>query len=109
MINDEKNDIREFINCREKAPAAAFEGTQEPSKIFPNVSFSEMFVEGTGNSPTTGSMAIGVPGEMACLAHAHEKYGHLAWEILINEIADFTENGVFVTSTNEGALQKSLI
>ena len=78
-------------------------------KIFPDVSFSEMFVEGTGNSPTTGSMAIGVPGEMACLAHAHEKYGHLAWEILINEIADFTENGVFVTSTNEGALQKSLI
>ena len=31
MINDEKNDIREFINCREKAPAAAFEGTYEPS------------------------------------------------------------------------------
>ena len=30
MINDENNDVREFINCREKAPAAAFEGTQEP-------------------------------------------------------------------------------
>merc|ERR1712136_398578 len=40
MITDENNDVREFINCVKKAPAAAFE---------------EMFVEGTGNSPTTGS------------------------------------------------------
>ena len=117
MINDEKNNVRKFINCREKAPSGAHEGIIICFflnkciiiNIVYNFSilFKEMYVEGTGNSPTTGAMAIGVPGEMACLAHAHENYGHLPWEDLMMEIAEFTENGVFVTSTNEGALQEN--
>ena len=58
MINDEKNDIHKFINCREKAPAGADR---------------DMFKDGNFSS-FLGGMSIAIPGEMKCASSGSKLY-----------------------------------
>ena len=58
-----------------------------------------MYVNGT-NSSLLGGISIAVPGELACLATAHDQYGRLPWKDLIDMIVDLIENKVFI-STNQ--------
>ncbi|XP_044019439.1 glutathione hydrolase 1 proenzyme-like [Aphidius gifuensis] len=63
-IYDRKNKQAHFLNAKEKAPLAAHknmfkDNDKEPSKV--------------------GSLAIGVPGEVAGYWEAHQKFGKLAW------------------------------
>ena len=57
-----------------------------------------MFVNNTGSS-TRGGLAVAIPGEMACLASAHDQYGRLPWQQLIDMIVDLIENKVLITNT----------
>ncbi|KAF7988550.1 hypothetical protein HCN44_001123 [Aphidius gifuensis] len=63
-IYDRKNKQAHFLNAKDKAPLAAhrnmFNGTNEKSSKI-------------------GSLAIGVPGEVAGYWEAHQKFGKLAW------------------------------
>ena len=65
-----------------------------------------MFVNNTGAS-TRGGLAVAIPGEMACLASAHDQYGRLPWKQLIDMIVDLIENKVLITNTQASSLLSS--
>ena len=70
-----------FIDFREKAPAAASR---------------DMYLDASGN-PTHESVegwrSSGVPGTVRGLAFAHQKYGKLNWEALVQPAVDLAQNG----------------
>lgn len=70
------------IDFREKAPLAASE---------------TMFLDEDGNikdnSNHKGLLAVGVPGTVAGLYLAHQKYGKLPWKNLVQPAIDLAENG----------------
>lgn len=70
------------INFRETAPAAATE---------------RMFLGPDGeifdNSPHDGLLSVGVPGTVAGLWLAHQKYGKLPWARLVQPAIDLAEQG----------------
>ena len=70
------------IDFREKAPLASSEN---------------MFLDEEGkikdNSNHRGLLATGVPGTVAGLYLAHQKYGKLAWKDLVQPAIDLAENG----------------
>ncbi|MCW5518172.1 gamma-glutamyltransferase [Muriicola sp. Z0-33] len=79
------------IDFREKAPMKAS---------------SDMFLDKDGNLPKgidhrgrestsnhIGLKSVGVPGTVAGLYLAHEKYGHLPWADLVQPAIDLAENG----------------
>ena len=94
-----------FINCRETAPASAdknmFNDTiedslrQQPQSEF-LVSKSQKV-----NRKFSGGRSIAVPGEMRCFNYAHEKYGKLPWENLIQPIIDLVRDGVYMSAQME--------
>ena len=63
-----------------------------------------MYVNNTA-SAQTGGLAIAVPGEMACYALAHDKYGKADWKYLINLIIELVEEGVMLTNTQQSPVQ----
>ena len=70
------------IDFREKAPLASSE---------------TMFLDEEGNikdnSNHKGLLAVGVPGTVAGLYLAHQKYGKLPWKDLVQPAIDLAENG----------------
>lgn len=83
------------IDFREKAPLEAS---------------SDMFLDEAGNLPKginlygrestnnhIGLKSVGVPGTVAGLYLAHEKYGHLPWAELVQPAIDLAENGFELT------------
>ena len=70
------------IDFREKAPLAATE---------------DMFQDQTGNliegMNHNGLKSVGVPGTVAGLYLAHQKYGHLSWAELVQPSVDLAKNG----------------
>ncbi len=70
------------IDFREKAPLGAS---------------SDMFLDQEGNlmkgSNHAGAISIGVPGTVAGLYLAHQKYGKLLWPDLVQPAIDLAENG----------------
>ncbi|MEO5911522.1 MAG: gamma-glutamyltransferase [Pelobium sp.] len=80
------------LDFREKAPSKAFK---------------DMYLDSIGNPITdlslTGHLASGVPGSVAGMWEAHEKYGKLDWEILLEPAINLAENGFKITErqTNE--------
>jgi gamma-glutamyltranspeptidase/glutathione hydrolase len=70
------------IDFREKAPFAATE---------------TMYLDENGNikddSNHTGLLAVGVPGTVAGLYLAHQKYGKLPWKDLVQPAINLAENG----------------
>ena len=85
LIYDQKNDVKKFINCRETAPASAHR---------------DMFND-TIDESLSGGRSIAVPGEMACFSHAHEKYGKLEWNKLIQPVIDLIRDGVYMSAQME--------
>ncbi|MUP47479.1 gamma-glutamyltransferase [Gramella sp. BOM4] len=74
------------FNFREKAPLAATR---------------EMYLDENGkvkdNSNHEGILSVGVPGTVAGLYKAHQKYGKLAWKDLVQPAIDLAENGFEVS------------
>lgn len=75
----------EFLDYREVAPRAATR---------------EMFLDGQGQvlagSSVVGARAVGVPGTVAGLVAAHERYGSLPWSRLVEPAVAFARNGFVV-------------
>lgn len=82
------------INFRETAPAAATE---------------RMFLGPDGeifdNSPHDGLLSVGVPGTVAGLWLAHQKYGKLPWARLVQPAIDLAEQGFPSTWDMQGILR----
>jgi len=76
------------IDFREKAPLLAT---------------SDMFLDPKGNliegSNHNGLKSVGVPGTVAGLYLAHQKYGSLPWKELVQPAIDLAENGVVLSWT----------
>lgn len=76
------------IDFREKAPLAAT---------------PDMFLDSDGNlikgSNHEGLKSVGVPGTVAGLYLAHQKYGALAWKNLVQPSVDLAEKGVVLSYT----------
>jgi gamma-glutamyltranspeptidase / glutathione hydrolase len=74
------------LDFREKAPAAA-------SK--------DMYLDSLGNPITTlsldGHLAAGVPGSVAGMWAAHQKYGKLKWQILLQPAIELAKQGFKIT------------
>ena len=77
------------LDYREKAPAAAER---------------DMYLDSAGNVvpqlSTRGHLAVGVPGTVAGLAAAHERYGSLPWTELVQPAVDLARYGYRI-SANE--------
>ncbi|RCT54593.1 gamma-glutamyltransferase [Winogradskyella sp. KYW1333] len=74
------------LDYREKAPIGALK---------------DMYLDEHGNvikgKSTTGSLAIGVPGTIAGIFKAQEKFGKLDVETIIQPVIELAENGYIVT------------
>lgn len=81
------------IDYRSAAPAAAE---------------ADMFLDRLGDrmdNADAGHMAAGVPGTVAGLALAHERWGTLPWEDVVRPAAELAENGIVVTRDLSEALR----
>lgn len=87
VYRDAKNKAT-TIDFREKAPLAAH---------------SKMFLDGNGNlisgSNHEGLKSVGVPGTVAGLYLAHQKYGVLPWKDLVQPSVDLANKGVILSYT----------
>ncbi len=75
------------LDFREKAPAAAYR---------------DMYLDEQGNpivdKSLYGQLAAGVPGSVAGMEEAHQKYGKLKWSDLIQPSIDLAQNGFKISS-----------
>lgn len=85
-IFNKSQNVQTFIDFRECAPENA-----KPSMW--------TVVDGVvvGNQKAEGGKAVCVPGEIAGLLYAHESYGKLSFEELIQPAIDLAEGGIEVT------------
>lgn len=62
----------------------------------------DMYLDAAGNpivdKSLYGQLAAGVPGSVAGMVEAHQKYGKLKWEELINPAIELAKNGFKVTA-----------
>lgn len=75
--------ITEVIDCRESAPG--------------NATF-DMYEELPPAYSTTGALSIAVPGELRGLELAHERYGRLSWEQIMQPVINLAEKGVHISA-----------
>ena len=85
-----KDEKVRFLDCREKAPLAA---TKEMMK-------------GNPLNAQHGPLAIGVPGEVKCMAEAHKLYGKLPWADLFEESIAMARNGFEIYSYMADAMDE---
>jgi gamma-glutamyltranspeptidase/glutathione hydrolase len=75
------------LDFREKAPAKAYKN---------------MYLDSLGNPITklslNGHLAAGVPGSVAGMWAAHQKYGKLDWKLLLQPAIQLAENGFKITN-----------
>lgn len=75
------------LDFREKAPARAYRN---------------MYLDANGNpvveKSLLGRLAVGVPGSVAGMVEAHERYGKLSWEKVLQPAVDLAENGFKITA-----------
>ncbi len=94
LICDDKGTINS-IDFREKAPQNA-----KP----------DMYLDSSGevkkNESLIGYKAAGVPGTVAGLWAAHEKFGKLEWETLFEDAIDLAEKGFILDRYNALLLKK---
>ncbi len=84
---DKKNRQLTSFDGRETAPAAAT---------------TDMFLDEDGRAmpwikAVVGGHAVGVPGVLAALKKAHEKYGKLPWAVLFKDAIKLAEQGFIVS------------
>ncbi|MCB1845286.1 MAG: gamma-glutamyltransferase, partial [Halioglobus sp.] len=83
-----------FVDYREMAPLAASR---------------DMYLDGNGDviegASLVGHRAVGVPGTVAGMWAAHERYGKLPWKDLVMPAVDLAENG-FVVAESLGSGMK---
>ena len=81
------------LDFREKAPAAAHR---------------DMYLDSLGNvipgKSTLGATAVGVPGSLMGIYLAHQKFGELPFEQLLEPAIALAENGVIITSKQAATL-----
>ncbi|MEX0997309.1 MAG: gamma-glutamyltransferase [Flavobacteriaceae bacterium] len=84
------------LDYREKAPLAAHSDMylDEKGEVIPGKSI-------------LGAMAIGVPGTIAGIFAAHEKFGSLPIENIIEPVISLARKGVVVTSVQERSLNRA--
>ena len=60
-----------------------------------------MYLDSLGNvveeASTHGHLAVGVPGSVAGMVEAHEKFGHLSWADLVQPAINLAKNGFVLT------------
>ncbi|MDT0649170.1 gamma-glutamyltransferase [Autumnicola edwardsiae] len=82
LVYHDNQGMQTAINFREKAPLAAGR---------------DMFLDENGkikdNSNHEGLLSVGVPGTVAGLFLAHQKYGSLSWKHLLNPAINLAEDG----------------
>jgi gamma-glutamyltranspeptidase/glutathione hydrolase len=84
------------LDYREKAPAAAH----------PNMYLSETG-EAVAERSARGHLSAGVPGTVAGLVEAHQKYGKLPWKDLIQPAIDLAINGFTLTEKEAHGLNSA--
>ncbi len=86
MVYREANGDIGCLDYREKAPMA---------------STKDMYLDSLGNviegKSTVGAMAVGVPGTIAGIFAAHEKFGVLSLEEILRPVIDLAKKGVTIT------------
>jgi len=83
------------LDYREKAPLAATKDMylDEEGNVIPGMS-------------TKGAMAVGIPGTIAGVFAAHEKFGTLPIEDILKPVIELAERGVVVTKKQEERIKK---
>ena len=85
----------DFLDFREKAPEAAHR---------------DMYLDDAGEfrerAAQVGGLASGVPGSVAGLEAAHEKYGSLPWERLLEPAIGLARNGFEVPEQLAGSIER---
>ena len=92
-LRDKDGNVK-FINFRETAPALAKENYWPVVYDEAKKSFSVV-----GGASTTGGRSVGVPGTVAGMAYAVEKYGTLPLADAIQPAIDLCENGFYIGPT----------
>ncbi|MFI2743461.1 gamma-glutamyltransferase [Zhouia sp. PK063] len=94
MVYRLENGVAGSLDFREKAPMAATKNMYVDSlgNVIPNLS-------------TLGAKAIGVPGTIAGLLEAHEKYGKLPLREVIQPVINLAVKGVVVTKKQANTLK----
>jgi len=85
----------ETLDFREKAPAKAHRDMylDDMGEVIPQLS-------------SRGPLAVGVPGSVAGMFQAHERYGKLAWADLVQPAIDIAKNGYAATKNQAEWLNK---
>ena len=96
MVIREKNGQTATLDFREKAPTGAER---------------DMYLDENGevveNLSLRGHLAAGVPGSVAGMAEAYEKYGSMSWKALIQPAIDLAAKGFKLTAREARALNRN--
>lgn len=92
-----KDGINDFIDYREKAPLSAHR---------------DMYLDENGDvvpyQSLIGVLASGVPGTVAGMWLAHQKYGSLPWNELVQPAVDLAEKGFVVPAKLGGYIERHI-
>lgn len=96
MVYRLKDGTTGTLDYREKAPKAAHEKMyqDENGEVIPRLSMD-------------GALAVGVPGTVAGMWEAHQKFGKLSWKEVIQPAIDLAKNGFYVTEKQAEMLKHS--
>lgn len=97
MVYRDKDGETDALDFRETAPLAASRKMyqDENGEVIENLS-------------VRGHLAAGVPGSVDGMLKAHEKYGSLAWEILLQPAIDLARHGFPLTKKEAEGLKNHL-
>lgn len=80
-------------------------------EIAPQKSHRDMFLDSAGNvlagQSTEGHKASGIPGTVAGMVAAHQKYGKLPWKTLLQPAINLARNGVILTEREARGLNNA--
>ncbi|MGI9525494.1 MAG: gamma-glutamyltransferase [Weeksellaceae bacterium] len=96
MVYRLKDGTTGTLDYREKAPKAAHEKMYQNEKgdLIPRLSMD-------------GALAVGVPGTVAGMYEAHQKFGKLSWKEVMQPAIDLAKNGFVVTKKQASMLNGS--
>ena len=93
LVYRSKDGETDALDFREAAPLAAHK---------------DMYLDANGevvdNLSTLGHLAVGIPGSVDGMVVAHEKYGTMAWEKLVQPAIDLAQNGFLLTKNEAESL-----